>query len=437
MTDNTNIERLNYFTGQFLEADDFKAEQEYHIRMRRFGNRVLYLSAGILDGGFEVQKISDSEISISSGIGIDAQGRELIIITPLKVEVPIDKKSMTLNITLEYVEKEAETSSDTFVDTEGISVTGRTRIAETPVVGFPEDANITNDQIKIAKITLDANGKIGSIDKAERQFAHARFPRDLIVGQGSNGRLSVRHIDGKSHQNDTSDDLFLNWSTGKNVYLGFGPHGDTKSSLFVSGDIALNGKILYNNGRSMKKILNGADFKSFGTRGGYVGPLDGNEKNFIGLEISRDPPDHLEIYTAFTLPLNAIINSVKVYLLHGGQSYDKNTGEARLKVELALKKFSTTRGVFENGIATGYILSDVLNSAFVSLPLSSTIPISGDDHPFSEEIDLELTTIENDRKTMTVNESFCIDIRMSGTKSSERNFIFLSWIEINYLMYEL
>ncbi|HMV13370.1 MAG TPA: hypothetical protein PKD88_10365 [Nitrosomonas sp.] len=176
------IERLNYFTGQFLEATDFKDEQEYHIRMRRFGNRALY-SAGILDSGFEVQKISDSEISISSGIGIDAQGRELIIITPLKVGVPIDKKSMTLNITLEYVEKEAETSSDTFVDTEGISVTGRTRIAETPAVEFPEDANITNNQIRIAKITLDANGKIGSIDKAERQFAHARFLGVVGIGQ--------------------------------------------------------------------------------------------------------------------------------------------------------------------------------------------------------------------------------------------------------------
>ena len=56
------IKRLNYFTGQFLEATDFKDEQEYHIRMRRLGNCMLY-SAGILDGGFQETKTKDNEFN--------------------------------------------------------------------------------------------------------------------------------------------------------------------------------------------------------------------------------------------------------------------------------------------------------------------------------------------------------------------------------------
>ncbi|HNG37303.1 MAG TPA: hypothetical protein PK068_12090, partial [Nitrosomonas sp.] len=65
MTDNNNIERLNYFTGQFLEADDFKAEQEYHIRMRRIGNRLLYSGSGVLDGGFQVTSTESKPQSIT------------------------------------------------------------------------------------------------------------------------------------------------------------------------------------------------------------------------------------------------------------------------------------------------------------------------------------------------------------------------------------
>ncbi len=35
------IERLQYYNGQRLEADDLKLEQEYHIRVRRWLNKSL------------------------------------------------------------------------------------------------------------------------------------------------------------------------------------------------------------------------------------------------------------------------------------------------------------------------------------------------------------------------------------------------------------
>jgi hypothetical protein len=39
------IERMNYFNGQRLEADDFQVEQEYHVRVRRWLNKSLYSAA--------------------------------------------------------------------------------------------------------------------------------------------------------------------------------------------------------------------------------------------------------------------------------------------------------------------------------------------------------------------------------------------------------
>ena len=43
------LERLNYFNGQRLQAADFKLEQDYHMRVRRWLNRSLY-TPGIASG---------------------------------------------------------------------------------------------------------------------------------------------------------------------------------------------------------------------------------------------------------------------------------------------------------------------------------------------------------------------------------------------------
>jgi len=42
----------------------------------------------------------------------------------------------------------------------------------------------------------------------------------VIVGPGTNGRLKVRHIDGKHWLNDNNDGLYLNWGTGQPVNIG-------------------------------------------------------------------------------------------------------------------------------------------------------------------------------------------------------------------------
>jgi len=58
---------------------------------------------------------------------------------------------------------------------------------------------------------------------------------NLVVGAGgANRTLSVRHIDGKCHTADTSDTLYLQYSTGKNVIVG---SGSSTSHLYTYGNI--------------------------------------------------------------------------------------------------------------------------------------------------------------------------------------------------------
>src|SRR5262249_17545028 len=165
------------FTGQFLEAADFTAEQSYHVGLRRRGNRVLYLS-GILDGGFGVTYLAgDRKIQISPGIGVDAQGRELIVVNPLTESPPA---AGTYFVTLTYQEIETDLQSQTGTD----AVSEKTRFDETPKVRFfPDGTSIDKDTcIVIAKITVDNTGTVSGIDPSVRQYADGRFPSSLTVG---------------------------------------------------------------------------------------------------------------------------------------------------------------------------------------------------------------------------------------------------------------
>lgn len=81
------LERLNYFNGQRLEAADLRAEQAYHIGVRRALNRALF-SPGIGAGLEVVRHPGDQHrVLVMPGLAIDAQGREIIVSAPLEVLV--------------------------------------------------------------------------------------------------------------------------------------------------------------------------------------------------------------------------------------------------------------------------------------------------------------------------------------------------------------
>lgn len=83
------IKRLNFFTGQFLQKEDFLDEQQYHMAMRRHGNRVLYFGKGILDeSGFRVNDVGTGKIEVTPGIAIDAEGREIVLVTEIEIDLP-------------------------------------------------------------------------------------------------------------------------------------------------------------------------------------------------------------------------------------------------------------------------------------------------------------------------------------------------------------
>ena len=72
----TPIKRVNYFTGQLLNAADFQAEQDYHREKQRLHNRLL-LGLGIVGG-----------LKVSLGKG-DRAGR--VVVAPGSAMDPTDE----------------------------------------------------------------------------------------------------------------------------------------------------------------------------------------------------------------------------------------------------------------------------------------------------------------------------------------------------------
>lgn len=83
------IERLNYFDGQRLEAEDLRLEQQFHIRIQRWLSKSLF-SAGVADG-LEVFAVGDPEtgkmnkVLVRPGLALDDLGRAIILVKAVEL----------------------------------------------------------------------------------------------------------------------------------------------------------------------------------------------------------------------------------------------------------------------------------------------------------------------------------------------------------------
>lgn len=155
--------RLNYFTGQLLDEDDFRDEQEYHIESLRSHNQNLH-TWGVAKG-LNVEKTGTKNVTVSTGMAIDSLGRQIKVDQMKEVDLSAST-APTLYLTISYREHETD-----FKEEDGEK--GSTRITEEAVIEYdqkkPDEPSV---KIILAKLIFDREkDTLESIDMEDRTLS--------------------------------------------------------------------------------------------------------------------------------------------------------------------------------------------------------------------------------------------------------------------------
>jgi len=155
------IERVHYFDYQFLTAQDFTAEQNYHKKMREFQNKYTY-APGVLDGLTVQKHASKNALIIQPGMALDAEGQAIIVSAAIEYEPSGRPDAIYLQL-----------STRDILDDQARVI----RKAEGPKIlpGPPEPAGA----IQLAKITWNQQGNIIDCDDSVRPQAGPRGLRQI------------------------------------------------------------------------------------------------------------------------------------------------------------------------------------------------------------------------------------------------------------------
>ncbi len=105
-------ERNRYFTGKYMTARDFSAEQDYYLSHKRAHNRMFH-GWGILCG-LSVKPhwnvtCQDRWVQITAGVALDCYGREIYVKDACCIELPLPPKQPENDTTSRYTEPDDET----------------------------------------------------------------------------------------------------------------------------------------------------------------------------------------------------------------------------------------------------------------------------------------------------------------------------------------
>jgi len=99
MSNAVPLERVNFFDGKLLAAEDLSLEQTYHLERHRRHNR--YLHGWGVVSGLSVSVADNTTITVQPGVAIDCAGNELVVheCIHLSLNGPLDKYFVCIRYT--------------------------------------------------------------------------------------------------------------------------------------------------------------------------------------------------------------------------------------------------------------------------------------------------------------------------------------------------
>jgi hypothetical protein len=234
--------RLRYFNGQFLQAQDFIDEQDYHIDRQRRHNRLLH-TYGVAEGLGVIS--TGSQITVTPGTAIDGEGRQILITANQSINSNSFVGRRVL-VVLSYQTPESVDALATVGDRKHTRLLEQGLIHLVPVdpngQPIPTDSNTFPPEkfIRLALLNIGTNGNvIGSPDlsvqpKAGAKIGDTIFGKVTISSQGTTEPTQFPTLtSGTARQLDVQGNLSINGDLVNST------SGTTNGSIAVRGKLDL------------------------------------------------------------------------------------------------------------------------------------------------------------------------------------------------------
>ena len=163
-----DIERILFFNGERLTADDLNAVDNAERDMRWLHNRALH-GWGIATGLGVTGKTGDRSVQIAPGMAIDSTGREIILSTAMTMGIPVISGSNAETmyyLTAAYLGDAGQKVLEQRAAASCVPGSGATRLANDPVIQWKTPAAVAVGKqiilatiwIKNCKLSRDVSG---------------------------------------------------------------------------------------------------------------------------------------------------------------------------------------------------------------------------------------------------------------------------------------
>ena len=206
---------MRYFNGQFLQQEDFQAEQAYHLDRQRRHNRTLH-TPGIAEGLPVMADVGAANVEVASGTAVDSNGHMIVLEDSRPVNIQPGHRGKTVLVVISYREVPSDDAT--------VGSTDKTRMHERPdVEAFLEDEVPSADtHIRLARLEITTGGTVGAHHTDVRVSAGVRLGDELELQ-----RLTLSREGLAPNQ----------WST---LSLGAPKRVDVDGNLQVNGNLAAN-----------------------------------------------------------------------------------------------------------------------------------------------------------------------------------------------------
>lgn len=154
-----NFQRINFFRGLFMQAEDWQKAQLYHLEKHRFHNRFLH-DPGVASGCLEDLRVTASPdgyaLTIAPGYAIDGDGNDLFLPEPRELKVPPLNNfnpPTTLYVSIRY----DESPTDQRTDEANPAYSGPAYIEESVIIELTTTPPDNKSQLELARVTLPAD----------------------------------------------------------------------------------------------------------------------------------------------------------------------------------------------------------------------------------------------------------------------------------------